>query len=215
MQSAAGNARGTSITATFGSNTTTGNLIIVALQGDATFSSATISDSQSNTYNSLYNGAPSGGAGDFAVWYAYNITGGTNTVTANLGRNIDCEMIIQEFSGTGSSAPLDLNTTPNTGTSATYSTGTSGTTAQASEIIVAIAGQRSGTAISSVSSPYSNFNNSNSAFGNVAIASQVVSSTGTQSATFSGPNTAYQAMIASFKLSGGGGAVNTTNFFLD
>ena len=112
-----------SVGVTFGSNTTTGNLVACFVWWDTdTDTLNSITDSQSNTYTLLHNPTTLGTA-RAAMGYAKNITGGTTpTVTANFsGSPGDLVIGCMEISGANTTAPLDqsaMNTQnfPGTGT---------------------------------------------------------------------------------------------------
>lgn len=192
---------GTTLTATFGTATTTGNAILVAV-GTANASFLTVSsitDSQSNTYVKLLTKT---NTIDAELWAAYNITGGTNTVTVHFsGSGNAAEVVAQEFSGI-SSSPLDASTS-NSGSSTNSTSGTTANTTQTEELVVAFTVLQSNVAITA-GSGYSNIKNDHGS-GSISLAmeSAVVSSIGTQSAGFVHTTGVWAAGIATFKASVG------------
>lgn len=98
----------TTITKAFSTNPTTGNLIVVSFGWGDTDLTPTVTDG-TNTYHSATKLFTGDGQGH-AIFYAYNITGGALTVSANFAGNSVSfrRLIISEYSGilTGSD-PLD------------------------------------------------------------------------------------------------------------
>ena len=134
---------GTTIAATFGSNTTTGNLVFVGCSWGTTNVTPTCADSQGNTYalyDKVWDATNGQGA---AIFVAPNITGGTTpTVTVTFGGSSvpDRSIEIWERSGHTTSTPVDqhtgqLNTSPGTGTDGATS-GTASTTTNADDDIL-------------------------------------------------------------------------------
>lgn len=113
-----------STSASWSSNTTTGNLIVVGvtLTNAATIGTVTnITDNQSNTYVKAISGAGTslGDVLNTELWYASNITGGAGSVTVN--HTIDnTSMFAREYTGYSTldvtSSALGSSTAPNTGT---------------------------------------------------------------------------------------------------
>lgn len=105
------NAGGTSLGITWGSNTTSGNLIIVGVSWTtAGINVNSVTDSQGNVYQSARaKTAHSGNADFYQIWYAENITGGTTpTVTVNFSGSATFRLVgIHEVSGCLKSGALD------------------------------------------------------------------------------------------------------------
>ncbi|HTQ27242.1 MAG TPA: T9SS type A sorting domain-containing protein [Puia sp.] len=132
------------ITCTFASASTSGDLIVVHLDWDApaapnTRTVSTITDNKGNTYNKI-NGTTNWNGNNFGaeLWYAYNITGGAGaiTITAKLSNTTKTffQIYISEYSGvTNGSDPLDQNAVAIGGTAA-VSSGNK-TTTQANELV--------------------------------------------------------------------------------
>src|SRR5271168_3367841 len=80
------------VSATFNSNNTAGNAIVVMASWYLTPGTPTISDTHGNTYTMLPaltgGGAGNGEQGSILIWYALNIAAGANTVTIS-GAGID------------------------------------------------------------------------------------------------------------------------------
>lgn len=127
-----------SITATFGSNVTTGNLIVVTAFTGLGQTVSSVTDGLSNTYSEAVSAA----SGQFKIYYAENITGGADTVTANFSDGANFRAIsIHEYSGADTTAPFDVGagaSSSRTGVASTDGNYTDNiTTAVANELIVA------------------------------------------------------------------------------
>ncbi|HEV3040956.1 MAG TPA: chitobiase/beta-hexosaminidase C-terminal domain-containing protein, partial [Candidatus Angelobacter sp.] len=96
-------------TATFASNNTAGNAIVVVASW-AFAGTTTVSDSLGNTYNAVPLSTSSSGIVTVALWYALNITGGPNTVTV-AGGGADLGITVFEYSGIASNAALGITST--------------------------------------------------------------------------------------------------------
>lgn len=133
----------TSLAEPFGSDTTSGNVVVVGAgyNGSTATDITGISDSQTNTYTRIDGSTESSFvAGE--VWYAYNITGGTNTVTVTKTTTSDLGIAIVEYSGLTTSDPFDLSesTACATGCATTdYSSGSTLTTNQDEELVFGFA----------------------------------------------------------------------------
>jgi len=181
----------------FGSNTIAGNLIVVSIEvSSLTVSSVT--DNAGNTYQLATSISTSGM--DSEIWYAYNIAGGVSpTITVHHPSAGTSAAVAQEFSGIESgSDPLDQTAT-NSGTGGTANSGTTSSTTRANELIIgAIADNFNAP---TVGTGYSNLATKVDGGGNSfsGIESKVVSSTGTQSATFNSTSSFWSVCIATFK----------------
>jgi hypothetical protein len=101
----------TTVAKAFASASTSGNLIVVGIDWDGqTRSVNSVNDNKGNTYARISGPTNWNGAGNRAeLWYAYNITGGSLTVTATLSGapTTYSEMGISEYSGITTFNPLD------------------------------------------------------------------------------------------------------------
>jgi len=124
----------TTMQATFSSPVTAGNLIIVALAYQSPSSTATVSDTQGNTYSAATGPTVNANMGSgFTSYIFYTIAGstGSNTVVATLANTETYRRIlIHEYSGVDT---FDVASAA-TGNSATLDSG-SATTTQATELI--------------------------------------------------------------------------------
>lgn len=203
----ASNWAATNTTVTFRKNVTSGNLIVVlaAQYGGTALASNSVSDNHSNTYTLI--GSVTSYTGDSslkcAMYYAYNVTGGSVTITVTAGGTPT--VMAYEYSGITTSDPLDRQTTANTSTGDTaISSGNTSTTTQADELIVGFATPYLGTL--SYPNPGTNFmlreafpepTNQEGSYSE----DRIVSSTGAYAATFTQESAdGYVCKIATFKL---------------
>ena len=115
---------GSSVSVTFRKANTAGNLIVAYVVWDNN-GAVTLTDSSGNTYVSAVgptqaNGDPS----NAQIFYASNIAGGTNTVTANFATAITARgaLYVHEYSGLDPIAPLGATVTA-TGSAASMDSG--------------------------------------------------------------------------------------------
>lgn len=98
-----------SVDVAFPSANAAGNTIIVCAGAwnGSSVGTLSVTDSQGNSYTQIQTDS-STHSGDSAVsvWYAKNIAAGANTVTVTAGSGDDIDLIIAEYSGLSSSAPL-------------------------------------------------------------------------------------------------------------
>lgn len=158
-------------------------------------------------------GATSGDQSQAAIYYLLNANAGTHTVTFSLPPGSQyCGYTLVEFAACSA---VDV-TTSNGGTSSgtTGNTGTTATTTQANDvslICVTTNTTGAGLASSAITDPPSGYTSlfaqqDTTAHTGAQHGYQELSATGTQSATWtwsSGTQTSWQAVIATFKLSGG------------
>jgi hypothetical protein len=208
VQSKAANAGGyvTTPTIQFNSNTTTGNTIIIAVtyNDDVTGNPTSITDTTSNTYAKIAGGA-SGGDTTTELWYAYNITGGTTpTLTVNMSNanSHDFSMTLREVSGLTTTDPFDVKAEGATASGTTHTSPSTTTTSQADEFVYACMGLAAN-ATFTAGAGYSNLAqvNGSDIFQASASESKSVSSTGTQSASFTtSATTVGYVIVATFKI---------------
>jgi lysophospholipase L1-like esterase/PKD repeat protein len=119
------------VSASFTSNTTAGNTIVVAASAAGPAINS-VSDSQGNTYvQAVVNGSN-------AIFYAMNVKTGADTITANFASSTTFSLIyIHEYSGLAAN-PLD-QTSSQAGTGTVVTSGAK-TTTQANELIFGYAG---------------------------------------------------------------------------
>lgn len=110
VRSASGTFGGnTSGVATFSGTTSAGGLIIVGIVfTDGAASVSSVVDSASNTYTAVGAGLLSGAFSFSRIYYAKNVTGGTNiAVTVTINAGAFGGVIAHEVSGADTTAPLD------------------------------------------------------------------------------------------------------------
>lgn len=172
--------------ATFSSNTTNANFILVCVfssDGSDTNVSS-ISDSQTNTYTRIM-GSANQGLG-MEMWYAKNITGGTTpTVTVNFSVNARPIVVVREYSGVHLTVPIDVFNSGRASDSTTPGSNAINTNF-ADEIIVGFASAQVDPDTWSLGSGYGNLTTSASGniSGTVGVEDKIVSSTGNYSADF-------------------------------
>jgi hypothetical protein len=114
----------------FANPNTAGNLIVVSV-GWVNGGTATVSDSNHNSYVSAVG--PTSNGYTSQIWYAANIAGGTNTVTVNFSLWNNSVVAVFEYAGIATASPLDV-TGSAVGSSTSPSVGPV-TTTQANELI--------------------------------------------------------------------------------
>jgi RHS repeat-associated protein len=196
-------ASGTSVAKAFTSSTAAGNTIVVFVRvSSSTADLNTPTDTQGNTYHLAVNTYQATGARRLAIFYAFNITGGPDTVTATSttsGTNLQIAM--HEYSGILKTAdPLD-QTVGTAGAGPSNPTSGTVTTTQTNELIFGACtdGVFTYTAGSGFTLRESLFSTTIS-----ATEDKIVSSTGTYSASCTQSSaTNWIAAIATFKAGGG------------
>jgi hypothetical protein len=184
-----------SISQSFASPSTTGNLIVVHLSWDGSNRHVkTVTDTKGNNYNRI-NG-PTDWHTNYRseLWYAYDITGGgaAITVTATLNNNSTTFMQIyaSEFSGISISDPLDQKSVT-TGSTAAVSSGAVTTSANG-ELVYGVAIGASG-----LITKGGGFNSVSTANQNV-VEMKLSGSAGSYNASFSSASGDWVAETATF-----------------
>jgi hypothetical protein len=189
----------------FSSNVTAGNLIVLAITAGTSDTISSVTDNLSNTYLLAVNDA----SADRRTWiyYAQNIAAGTCTITVTFESGQFPDSIVQarEYSGIATTSALDVTISADTGTGYenAHPSGTSASTSQADQLVfTAVGSSGSASPAFTVPSGYSNFLEQAGfdAFTYSAIADKIVSTTGTQTASFG--STEYvrsQTVLATFK----------------
>lgn len=204
--------------ATFGSSTTTGNLIVVVVHGEragAQVDVPTITDSKSNTYTQAVDSGLTTGVSvtnRSQIFYKENATGGaSHQITVTFAGSRGCVWSAFEISGALTASSLDqVSSAKGTVAGTDASVGPSSATTQADEIVIVGAGTRADTSanivMTAASSGYTNvaLEQDASTYGTGgSIDYKIVSATGTQSASWSHSNTLafteWHAVLATFK----------------
>ena len=193
-----------SISKTYGSNVTAGNLLVALCSSLAGGSSTgSVSDTLNGSwtvYGSWHAGASSLTSG--GIFYFANTAGGsapTVTLTVDSGDDYP-EIVLYEFSGVAATLLTDGSLVSATGNSAAPASGTL-TTTNANDLLVALATSSSATGVSAGTGgswQYTTTTNGNGAEYNI-----VSSATG-YNATFTAQSGAWWAAIGAFKQAAGG-----------
>lgn len=189
----------------FGSNLTSGNMIYIAAYHGGAASITSITDTASNTYTRIHDSGGSPPYADGSAFYAYNITGGSVTITVNFSDYTFACLVAREYSGLTTTDPLDVKAENLDGSYTTsHPTGTTSTTAQDNELVVGCYvadGLIEGSFSVSAGSLINLQDEQNGTYGSLCMADKDVTSTGTQTATFSTGATYSNgwASIATFK----------------
>lgn len=127
----------TSISQSFPCSNTAGNLIIAFVRMSTTTQTVQITDSLGNAYTDAVSQGQSTDGHQIHIFYAKNIAGGANTVTATFSAtNNHPWLAIYEYSGLSTTAPLD-QTAAAQGDTAAPNTGLTSTTTSAHELLFA------------------------------------------------------------------------------
>lgn len=209
------NAGSSSTSSAFGSNTTTGNTILVTIStwNDAQANIvSSVTDSKGNTYTQDQASVKQTGTHTREYLYrSSNITGGaSHTITVNYtgASNNYAAWAAIEVSGQTNSTPLDQATNTSSNSAVTDAAiGPTGTTTQNDEIVVAGCGvdaPNSNIAIGTATTGYTAILTEQDALSYIGAqwAYKIISTTGTQSATWSHSNTSqagWGAVIGTYK----------------
>jgi hypothetical protein len=197
VQTASNKGLTNSLAITWGSNTTSKNLIVVGLSLITSSQSvSSISDSQGNTYT-LVDVGDTGGGARAELWYAKNITGGTTpTITATISGSVNVAAFAREYSGIDSTSPLDQHAAASN-ISTSISAGPI-TTTYGGETLVAVTSVFSSIPTVSAGPGYGNLATLTQS-GQVGIEDGSASSPGSYSGTFSlDISNTWSAVVASF-----------------
>jgi chitodextrinase len=184
---------GTSVSASFNGAATAGNTIVVYAIWD-NLQPATITDSEGDPFTSVGN-AVTWWSGRYSaqVFYATNIAGGPDTITAAFRTSTSSfgVLYIHELSGVNSSNPIDV-TVSASGASSTLNSG-SATTTSANDLIFG-----AGVSDNTVTAAGTGFTGIDFAYGNITEA-RVAASTGSYSATASQYGTYWGMQMVAFR----------------
>lgn len=197
---------GDTLDITLDSNQTTGSANIVSLffcnnigcSTDTSGVTVSVTDDHSNSYSVGLNNIANANRRILTV-YNCNITGGTNTIHISLSGGTGYYLwgSVSEWSTIADSSCLDqTGTSSTTGSNPTVSTG--GATSQADELVIGVV-QDVNTVTPDSSTIDSATNNT------INTQYKIVSSTGTQTITWTAASEAYSASIITFKKDTGGG----------
>lgn len=172
---------------------------------DATSGVATNNGSPTAFTQSGGEARNSGASQSSTVWYLENVSSGSHTVTATMaGGSLQyCRIRVIEVSGLATSSSLEASTEA-TATTGSPSSGASGSTTSANCFVIGFAQNAFESSPGSTVSAGSGYTLSGSN-DMMTIEYKSVSSTGTQTATFTGSAGDRTVHVAAFKESGGGG----------
>jgi hypothetical protein len=124
-----------SVSQAFANPNTAGNLIIAFVRMSTTGQTVQVTDSLGNIYTDAVTQGQTADGHQTHIFYARNIAGGANTVTASFSDlNNHPWLAIYEYSGLSASAPLD-QTAHAQGSTAAASSGLTPTTTSAHELV--------------------------------------------------------------------------------
>ena len=188
-----------SVAVAYPSNVVAGRLLIAQCSNyGSAIGTGDVTDSQGNTWTRV--STVSNGSAHAAIFWALAGSSAANTVTLNTGGSEYPTLAILEVVGTPAASPFDVQAT-GTGTSASHSTGTTAATAQADEIGIAVSTYDGGSGGTPTVGGSWTLGEIQTNFANMPLATawQILSATGTQTATFSWINAPYAACVATFK----------------
>ena len=178
----------------FANPNTAGNLIVAYVAWSNT-GTVSLSDTRGNAYTPVAPATSWGSTNQWRsqVFYARNIAGGANTVTATFGTSITSfgKLFIHEYSGLNRTAPLDASAV-SIGTTSAMNSGSS-TTTNADDLIFG-----SGSSSSSVTAPGTGFTSRLNANG-TRTEDRNVTSAGPQSATATQNGNRWVMHMVAFK----------------
>jgi hypothetical protein len=186
----------------FSNANTAGNLIVVvAAWGSTTISMSSLTDSAGNTYVSAAGPVNWNGAAPTSrqqIFYAKNIKGGANTVTAQLSSATAnfFQLFIFEYSGADTISPLDAVSSASSSSGTAMNSG-SATTTYANELIFG-----AGNITGSIPHPGTGFVN-RSNFEGTMMEDKFVATASSYKATATGDGTAWIMMMVTFRAAGG------------
>lgn len=212
IQSNSGRAGSGQESLAFLSNNTQGNMIIVGILCEVNSAiSNTPSDTRGNSYSKAVSTSVSGGSGEIEIWYAPNITAGSNTVSAtcNSGATI---LHIHEYSGLATSVSLDQ-----TAVNSTYSTSNPATTPLVTTTVPSELLFELGIANVNGATPTSPFSQREAYVWNTysKTGDRTVSSIGSYQSSFNNPNLYQYSVFATFKANGTGATNGSSTFQLN
>jgi len=210
VQATSGQASGVpSISQTFPSANTSGNLIIALVRMSSTSQTVGVTDSAGNLYTDAVVQVQASDTHQVHIFYAKNILGGANTVKASFSStNNHPWLAIFEYSGLSTTSPLD-QTSSAQGSGTAVSTGTTAQTRASGELLFSGMGLPSTSTVSiTAGSGYVVEQSDRTSPGSRAATEQgVVSSLGAFSATYSLSGSAnWSAVLATFSATAIGGA---------
>lgn len=181
---------------------TAGNSNLVGLRLGSLTATLSISDTKSNTYSGAGGDVCIVAGGEtLCIFSAHNVAGGSTTVTATVtGGPATLRWGIHEYSGLATSSTLDKTHSAN-GVGTAADSGATATTTQADELLFGVLDCGAGCTATAGSGYTLRNNNIGSKY---SSEDQIVSATGTYSATFTITSDDWSAAIATYKAAAGG-----------
>lgn len=190
---------GKSVSLNFPNSNAAGNLILAFVRMSSTSQTVTLADTAGNIYTDAVGQVQTTDGHQIHLFYAKNVAGGTNTVTATFsGSNNHPWLAVLEYSGLSTSGPLD-KTAHAQGNGNTVNSGPTAVTAAANELVFAATGmQASWSGQITAGSGYT-LVQQNPGSSTAAAEQQVVSATGSYSGVFALSSSAnWSAVVATF-----------------
>ncbi len=189
---------GTTNAVTFNQPNTAGNLIVAYVVWDNS-GTVNVTDTRGNTYTPVSARVPWSGGASAQVFYAKNVAGGTNTVTATFGTALSRYGVfyIAEYSGIDKTNPFDVTTTGTGTTSSAMSSGTA-TTTNANDLLVGL-----GASHSNVTGAGAGYTSRSTFAGNI-VEDRTVTATGAYTATATQNGNGWVMQLVAFRADGGG-----------
>jgi hypothetical protein len=191
-----------SLSQTFVSPNTPGNLIIAFVRMSSASQTVSVTDSAGNVYSDAVAQVQTADGHQIHIFYAKNIKGGSNTVTAQFSStNNHPWLAIFEYSGLSTTSPLD-QTSSAQGNSAAISSGGTAQTRAAAELLFSGLGLPVSSSVTmTAGSGYVLEQWDTTSPGSRAATEQsVVSSVGSFSATYSlSGSVTWSAVLATFR----------------
>ncbi len=188
-----------SLAVPFANANTAGNLLIAFVRLSTTSQTVAVTDSAHNTYLDAVAQAQTGDAHQVHIFYASNVAGGPNTVTATFSSiNNHPWLAIYEYSGLSATSPLD-QTSRAQGSSASPNSGATAPTASPNELVFAATGLPA--SYKGTTTPGSGYTLQQQDTGTSRAANEAaaVSATGSYAGTFSlSSSTNWSAVLATF-----------------
>jgi hypothetical protein len=201
-----------SVSASFPSSNTAGNLIIAFVRMSTTTQTVTLTDSAGNSYINAISQTQTTDGHQIYIFYAKNIGGGANTVKATFSAaNNHPWLAIYEFAGLSTSTPLD-RTAHAQGTNAAANSGATASTTAPNELVFAGLGTPNNYAGSITPGSGYGMQQQNTNLSRAASETAVVSSTGSYSGAFTaGSATNWSAVVATFASGSGSASATPTS----
>ena len=198
---------GTSASLAFTHANTGGNLIVAYVIWN-NLGTVKVSDTRGNTYTAATAPKTFGNNWSAQVFYAPNIIGGSNTVTATFGTAITSFGIVylHEYSGLAQVNPVDISASA-AGTSAAMSSGAA-TTTQANDLLFG-----AGASDSTITQAGTGFTKRLTGFGNLTE-DRVVTTAGSYAATAHQDGSAWVMQLVAFRIATGAAGPPTKLAFI-